>query len=205
MTAAMTMVVIVGLAVALFFNPIWISFEQTRTGVPDITGYRAAEVQDVTSAILEDLFLGPPAFDVAVQGRPVFDATERSHMVDVRNVLIPATIIFVAAAAALSILVVANRRHAWLWRAIGLASRALGVLGIVIAVSVLLLFDVVWGLFHRVFFPQGNFSFDPRTQRLTQLFPEQFWIETSVGVAVVGLALALLVSLYARRRTKDGA
>ena len=197
-----TVVAIVGIAVAVFFNPFWIGFEQARTGVPEITGYSAAEVQDVTGSILEDLFLGPAAFDVAVQGQPVLGAAERSHMVDVRNVLVPATIAFVAAVSALAVLVAANRRSAWLWGAIGFASRGLGVLGIVIAATILLLFDAAWGLFHLVFFPQGNFSFDPRTQRLTQLFPEQFWIETSIGVAIVGLTLALGLSFIAHRAAR---
>lgn len=34
-----TVIVIIGLTIALFFNPVWIGFEQERTGVPVITGY----------------------------------------------------------------------------------------------------------------------------------------------------------------------
>lgn len=61
-------------------------------------------------------------------------------------------------------------------------------------------FDAAFLLFHRVFFPQGNFTFDPGTQRLVQLFPEQFWTETAIGIAAVGLVLAIVVTLLARRR-----
>ena len=56
-------------------------------------------------------------------------------------------------------------------------------------------------MFPLVFFPQGNFMFDPSVQRLVQLFPEQFWTETAIGIALVGLALALAVTVLARRRT----
>jgi integral membrane protein (TIGR01906 family) len=195
-----TVIAIVGVTVALFFNPLWIGFEQDRSGVPGITGYTPDQVRAVTGSILADLFLGPPDFDAAVDGQPVLDAAERSHMVDVRNVLLPTTILFGAAIAALAALLATNMRRAWLWRAIGLGSGALTVAGIVVGIGVVFFFDAAFLLFHLVFFPQGNFSFDPRTQRLTQLFPDQFWTETSTAIAIVGLAIAAAVTLAARRR-----
>lgn len=193
-------VVILGVAIALFFNPLWIGFEQERSGVAAITGYTPDEVQAVTESILHDLFLGPPAFDAALDGQPVLDVAERSHMVDVRNVLLPATISFGIAIVVLALLLVTNWRRAWLWRGIAVGSGALALIGVVIGIAVLFFFDAAFLLFHLVFFPQGNFSFDPRTQRLTQLFPDQFWTETSIAIAVAGLAIAAAVTFVARRR-----
>ena len=72
--------------------------------------------------------------------------------------------------------------------------------GIIVGIAVLFFFDAAFLLFHLVVFPQGNFSFDPRTQRLTQLFPAQFWIETAMAIAAVGLLLAAAAPLIARRR-----
>lgn len=192
-------IAIVGVAVVLFFNPLWISFEQERSGVPEITGYTSDQVRAVTGSILADLLLGPPAFDVAVNGRSVLDAAERSHMVDVRNVVIPATIGFGAAIASLGALLAVHRRRAWFWRAIALGSGALALAGLVVGVVVLFFFDAAFLAFHLVFFTQGNFSFDPRTQRLTQLFPDQFWTETSIAIAVVGFAISLVVAVAAQR------
>lgn len=193
-------VAILGVAVALFFNPVWIGFEQERSGVPAITGYTPDQVRAVTSSILADLFIGPPEFAVAVDGQPVLGAAERSHMVDVRNVLLPVTILFGVAIAVLAVLLATIGRRAWLWRAIALGSSALAVAGVVVGIAVVFFFDAAFLLFHRVFFPQGNFSFDPRTQRLTQLFPDQFWTETSVAIAIVGLAIAIAVTFVARRQ-----
>lgn len=195
-----TVIVVIGLTVALFFNPLWIGFEQERTGVPAITGYTSDQVQGVTGSILADLYFGPPAFAVAVNGQPVLDGAERSHMVDVRSVLVPVTILFGVALAVLVALVAAYRRSAWVWRAIARGSSALVLVGIVVSVAVLFFFDAVFLLFHLVVFPQGNFSFDPRTQRLTQLFPDQFWTETSIAIAVVGVTIAVAAGLVARRQ-----
>lgn len=195
-----TVIVIIGSTVALFFNPLWIAFEQERSGVAAITGYEPDQVGAVTGSILADLFYGPPAFAVTVNGQPVLNAAERSHMVDVRNVLLPVAVLFVISVGLLAALVAANRQRAWVWRAIARGSAAIVLVGIVVTVAVLFFFDAAFLLFHLIFFPQGNFSFDPRTERLPQLFPDQFWTETSTGIAVVGLAIASLVTVVARRR-----
>lgn len=199
--AVAAVIAIVGFTVALFFNPLWIGFEQERSGVPAITGYTPDEVRDVTGSILGDLFLGPPEFDAAVGGEPVLDAAERSHMTDVRNVLLPAAILFAAAVAVLVVLIATNGRRAWLWRAIAIGSGALTLAGVAAGVAVLFFFDAAFLLFHLIVFPQGNFSFDPRTQRLTQLFPDQFWTETAAAIAITGAALAVTVTIVAWRRT----
>ena len=193
-------IVILGVAVAMFFNPLWIGFEQERAGVPAITGWTSEEVQAATNSILADLFVGPSSFSVAVNGQAVLDAAERSHMVDVRNVVLPATLVFASALVLLATLFVTSRRQAWFWRAMALGSGALTIVGVVVGIAVLFFFDEAFLLFHLVFFPQGNFSFDPRTQRLTQLLPDQFWTETAIGTAVVGLLIAAVVTVVAHRQ-----
>ena len=195
-----TVVVIVGLAVALFFNPLWIAFAQDRAGVPSITGYTPAQVREVTGALLKDAVLGPPDFTVEVNGQPVLDAAERSHMVDVYRVMRVFEGVVGLAVLALVLIVWPNRRRGWVWRAIGRGAGTLALAGVVIGVAVLFFFDAAFLLFHLVFFPQGNFLFDPGTERLTQLFPDQLFSETSIALAVAGLAIALAVTLAARRR-----
>ena len=198
-----TVIVIVGLTVALFFNPLWINFEQERTGVPGFTGYTAEQVREATGSILSDVILGPPEFAVEVNGQPVLDAAERSHMVDVYNVMRIFIGVVGLAVLALVLIVWPNRRRGWAWRAVARGGAALALVGVVIGVAVLFFFDAAFLLFHLVFFPQGNFMFDPRTQRLPLLFPDQFWTETSTAIAIGGFVLALAVTLAARRRA-DG-
>ena len=193
-------IVILGVAVATFFNPLWIGFEQERSGVPAITGWTSEQVRSATGSILADLLFGPPSFAVAVNGQPVLVAAERSHMVDVRNVLLASVVILGVAFALLAALFATNRRRAWFWHAIAAGSGALTVVGVVVGVAVLFFFDAAFLLFHLIFFPQGNFSFDPRTQRLTQLFPDQFWTETAMAIAVLGLLIAAGVTVVARRQ-----
>src|SRR2546430_14703599 len=60
----------------------------------------------------------------------------------------------------------------------------------VIGVAAALAFDPLFLLFHDVFFPQGNFLFDPATSNLLRLYPEWYWQGITAGVGVSVLALA---------------
>lgn len=124
-------------------------------------------------------------------------------MVDVRGVLLPFAAFVLLAAAVLAGVLAVNRHHAWAWRAVARSAGALTVAGVVAGIVVVLFFDAAFLAFHLVFFPQGNFSFDPRVARLTQLFPEQFWTETAIALALVTLLVSAGVALVAYRRASE--
>ena len=196
------LIAILGLAVAFFLAPGWVAFEQGRSDVVARTGFSPAEVRAVTASILSDLVLGPPAFKVEVDGRPVLDAAERSHMGDVRNVLELFAAVVIAANVTLLGILVANRRAAWAWRAVARGSALLALATLVAGAASLLFFDALFGIFHLVFFPQGNFAFDPRTERLVQLFPDQFWSDTTMALSALVVVLATLTMIVAKRRAQ---
>jgi len=197
-----TVIAIVGLTIALLFNPVWVGFAQERADVPTLTGYTPEQVRAATGSILADVFVGPPVFAVTVANEPVLGETERSHMVDVHQVVRMFAALVAIAVLALLVTVWPNRRRAWVWRAVARGSTALAVAGVVIAVAVVFFFDAAFLAFHLVFFPQGNFLFDPRTQRLTALFPEQLFTETAMALALAGLATAVAVTFLARRAAR---
>lgn len=200
--AVASVIVIIGLTIALFFNPIWVGFAQGRAGVAELTRYSPAQVRTVTGAILSDVILGPPKFTVEVDGQPVLTDTERGHMVDVFDVVRRALAVLAIAVVALIVVFATNRSKAWPWRAVAAGSGVLVATGAVIGIAVVFFFDAAFMLFHRVFFPQGNFMFDPETQRLVQLLPGQFWTESATAVTATALALAVVVTLVARRQAR---
>ena len=61
---------------------------------------------------------------------------------------------------------------------------AVVILGVIATVA----FDAVFETFHELFFPAGSFDFDP-SSKLIQLFPDQFWFETSLLLGLVILAV----------------
>ena len=121
---------------------------------------------------------------------PPFTADEYAHMADVRRVFGGAKVVLATA-----IIVIAIRlQRAWLRRDAlrlvrdGAVAAAVGVLVIGIAAAVA--FDPLFLLFHEIFFPEGNFLFDPATSNLIRLYPDWYWqgITGLVAGSFIGLA-----------------
>jgi integral membrane protein (TIGR01906 family) len=199
-----TGVVILAVAMIPFLNPLWVSFEQGRARAEAWTGYSPAQLRQATDAILSDVIVGPPSFDVVVAGEPVLNARERAHMTDVRGVFVG-----LAALALVSVVVllVAHRLthgSGGFWRAVrrGAAVLAVGVL--VAGVIGTFAFDAAFEVFHRLFFAGGSYTFDARTDRLVQLFPDQFWFETSLALGALMVLLCLVAWRVATERAAAG-
>ena len=58
-------------------------------------------------------------------------------------------------------------------------------------------FDAFWNRFHVILFPSGNWEFDPRTDRLIQMFPDDFWRDVTLWIALGTLVELLLLSIGA--------
>ncbi|OGO57732.1 MAG: hypothetical protein A2V85_18420 [Chloroflexi bacterium RBG_16_72_14] len=197
-----SVLVVLALAILPFLNPVWVGFAQERAQAAAWTAFAPADLRAVTDAILADLVLGPPDFDVSLAGQPVLNEAERGHMRDVRTVFLG---LYLAAAVGALVLVAAfalarGRARARLWRRLSRSGLMIALVTVAGGLLALVFFDAAFALFHRVFFPQGNWQFDPATDRLVQLFPERFWVETSVAVGVVVVVLGFVLAWVGRRR-----
>jgi len=134
-----------------------------------------------------------------------FTTAEVAHMADVRTVFRGAEF---AAALALFVLifrVVRARRRGDALRLVRAGTLIAAGLVAIIGVAAAVAFDPLFLLFHDVFFPQGNFLFDPATSNLIRLYPEWYWQGITAGVGVSFIVVALLVAAAAhialRRRS----
>jgi integral membrane protein (TIGR01906 family) len=131
-----------------------------------------------------------PSF--ATTARPLFDDNERLHMADVRAVFQATKLAFVAGL----VLVLGILR----WTARTLRARlirdaaiAAGVGVSVLALGAAVAFDRLFLLFHEVFFPQGNFLFEPGSNLLI-LYPDSYWYWVTL---VIGLAFVATMATTA--------
>jgi integral membrane protein (TIGR01906 family) len=200
-----TPIVIVAASVLLFLNPLWIGFEQTRSDVPAWTGYTPEEVSQVTGSILSDLVFGPPRFDVHVNGTQVLDPREVGHMADVRSVMMSLGALALVALVALLVAAATTWRRRRFWRGVEVGATVLVVSVVVVGAAFAVFFDQAFLLFHDIFFAPGTFQFDPSKEKLVQLFPDQFWSDTSVALAIVVLLLGVIAVFGSRRMTGGGA
>lgn len=199
-----TALVLLAIAILPFLNPVWVGFEQGRAGSAAWTGMAPADLRVVTDAILGDLVLGPPEFDVALDGQPVLNERERGHMRDVRQVF--ASLYVLAGLGALVlvgafVLARGPAARARLWGRLGMTGRVVAVATIAGGIAGLVFFDTAFLLFHELFFPPDSFLFDPSTERLVQLFPESFWVETSIAVGIVVVLLGFGLAWLGARRS----
>jgi integral membrane protein (TIGR01906 family) len=119
-------------------------------------------------------------------------------------VLMGLGLVALLAAILLPIAGLASRGRRWFWRAVAAGARVLVVGVVVVGLGFAIFFDQAFELFHEIFFAPGTYVFDPRTEKLVQLFPDQFWSETSVAVAGVVLVLAAAVALVGGRLGREG-
>jgi integral membrane protein (TIGR01906 family) len=143
---------------------------------------------------------------------PLFTEDEYSHMADVRRVFDGAKLLIPAGLFVMAIRLQRARSHsveAMLKLARdGAVAAGVGIaaVGIVAAFA----FDQAFLLFHEVFFPQGNFLFDPATSNLVRLYPDWYWegITFRIGLSFIAVAAAVAfaagVGLRRARSTRLG-
>jgi integral membrane protein (TIGR01906 family) len=147
---------------------------------------------------------GAPEPATCCGGRSLFDESERGHLADVRQVFRAVNIVWTIAGVVVVALLLRARLRGYVLRMVraGALASAAGVLavGIVAAVA----FEPLFLAFHYVFFPQGNFLFDPATSNLLRLYPESYWygVTLRVGIAFVAVALALAGAAHLALRSR---
>lgn len=198
--SAATALGILAVAVLLVLPPFVLHPLLDAAGSASFLGVTPAEAHRLSDLTVTELVLGPGTFAFAGPGGgPLFDSAEASHLRDARALLYG----FLGLGALALLLVAAafirgRRLMAWQRVARGGGFLAVGVM--VVGVVALLAFEPAFELFHRVFFPGGNWAFDPGSQRLVQLYPLAFWRYVSALVGVIALTLGTATWWLARRR-----
>lgn len=198
--AVATAILIVGLAILPFLSPAWVAFEQDRAQAAAWTGYSTEQLRGATDEILHDLVLGPPDFEATVDGAAVLTERERQHMRDVRGVFGGFALLAIIAAVIVAFAAIKRR-----WRPIGLGAKGLAIGVVAGGIVAFLAFDTAFEVFHQLFFASGSYTFDPATDRLVQLFPFEFWSETTIVLGGVILVISVIVALVAGRLERGSA
>lgn len=134
-----------------------------------------------------------------------FTDDEVAHMIDVRHVF---DVVKLAVPTGLFVVIVRLQRARLrgsraMWRLVRDGALAALVLVALIGAAAALAFEPMFLLFHRAFFPQGNFLFDPATSDLVRLYPDWYWegITLRIGASFVVGAAALAAVSAMRLRT----
>lgn len=202
---AATVLSLLALAVLLVLPPPVIHPLLDVAGSAAWLGFPTAETYRFSDATIGELVLGPGTFLIAGPGgAPLYYASEVSHLRDARVLFYGFLLLAVLSTSAVIFGLARSRGNArsetWGRIAKGGAGLALGVA--VLGAVALVAFEPAFELFHRIFFPAGNWAFDPATQRLVQLYPLQFWQLVSGLIGLIAAALGVLSWWIGARKEK---
>jgi len=190
---------ILAVALLLLLTPVWTHFALGASGGTNalVTSAQSLEINDRTVA---ELFVGPGTFHYSdPPGPTIYSADEAAHMRDVRVVLFG----FLALAGVSIVFIVASLmrrpRDAGRWRAVSRGGIWLIGAMVVLGVFAAFAFEAAFTLFHEIFFPGGNWSFDANSF-LIRLYPETFWELSSFALGTLAIVGGLSVWYLARRR-----
>jgi len=196
---AIVAAVLLVLTTPLYMHP---ALDQSQSAA--YLGTVPATARQLSDLTIHELYAGPGtfAFSWTPGGvvQPFYDAAEIQHLQAVHVVLFGFLALAAIGVLLLMVGLATVRGAAWFWRAMARGAISVASALLVIGVFAAVAFEQAFTLFHEIFFPGGDWSFDPATEHLVQLYPTAFW-ELTAGVLVgASVLIGLVVWWFARRR-----
>lgn len=189
-----TAIVILGAAAAIMLLPPVMSVGLEIGDSAAILGVSPEVARRASELSVQELLIGPGSFTFAVTpgGPPFYGPAEAAHMQNVRVVVYGFFGLVLAGAVAV---VLSTRRMPGrdVLRAIRRGATGLVLVLVAVGIGLVVAFDALFTLFHRIVFPGGGWQFDPTTQRIVQLYPAPFWEFAAGTLAVSSIAIGILV------------
>jgi integral membrane protein (TIGR01906 family) len=201
----LTPIIVLMLAVRILITPTFARVEYRIPGFPDDPfGFSLEDRLEWSEPSIrylvnsEDItYLETLSF---ADGEPIFNASELSHMEDVKSVVTGMRIALTVLMVGLLAVVVFAVRKGWrdkllmaLWRG------GWGVVGMIAAILlfVALSFDQLFTWFHQVFFTSGTWQFYT-SDTLIRLFPMRFWQDAFIAVGTISLVIGVLLIILCK-------
>ncbi len=205
-------------SIGLAVNSQWLyEYGFEKYNISQTTGLADAELEKAASGLISYFNSGEDAISLTVvkEGQPftLFNEREVAHLRDVKGLIrlnywiLLGTGIYILAYAGVSLSRGKNRGRL----ARGLAGGGGITLGLilVLGLAAMMDFDQFFLQFHLISFANDLYLLDPTKDYLIMLFPQGFWSDAAMVIALVATGLALVIAgtgggylLFARRQAK---
>lgn len=176
-----------------------------KYNIPAATGIELTELDRAAKELIHYFNSGEERINIVLKsGIPLYNEKEVAHLKDVKGLIqfdYHLQLMSLICALGYILVVVLWRRSGW-WPAISRLAHSLMYAGglslavmVVIGVAMLVAFDRVFIFFHLIGFSNLLWILDPRTDKLIQMFPEDYFFDAAMVLAGVTLALALVVGI----------
>jgi integral membrane protein (TIGR01906 family) len=197
---AATAVVLLAVALLPLLTP-W--FMHPALDAADSAGWLGTTSQtthQLSDATVHDLVVGGDFALTGPAGGAFFTAAEAAHMRDARTLLYAFLVVGVLSAGLVAANLAISRDRRATWRLVRRGSGGLAIAMIVGGVIGFFAFEPAFELFHRIFFPGGNWAFDPVTSQLVRLYPYLFWQIAAGALGAIAVGLAAMTWRFSGRR-----
>lgn len=201
LTILFVTIFIVGGAVELLATDSYLVFEYGKASFPpDPFGYTQQQRFILASTNIHYVRAHLPGDELSKQflnGVPVYNLREVSHMADVQTVFQSVTRVWQAVFILLLLMGLIFWQQGERWTlASAIQSGGVVASGLVVSIALFALFSwQVWfDLFHRFFFTDGSWLFN-YSDTLIRLFPLKFWFDATFTLTTFSLAGGLLLAV----------
>lgn len=193
------------IAVPILFRPFY--YLQINTlQLPDRTGWSEEIIRDAYDDVLDFCVFGKPF----ATGQLAWSESGRSHFADVRTLFLLDFWVLGVSAVLCALMLGLRLWKKWVFRPVlghGPGFWAGGIAGacvLIVAGLAALDFDRAFVVFHAIFFPgKDNWIFNPATDQIIQIMPEQFFCNCAILIGVIFLtccAVLVLTDLLRRKQ-----
>ncbi|WP_297290015.1 TIGR01906 family membrane protein [uncultured Flavonifractor sp.] len=192
------------IAVPILFRPFYY-FQINALELPERTGWSEEIIREAYDDVLDFCVLGEP-FGT---GQLAWSESGRSHFADVRELFILDFWALGISAVLCGFLLVLRLWKKWVFRPLlghgpGFwAGTIAGGCVLIVAGLAALDFDRAFVIFHAIFFPgKDNWIFDPTTDQIIQVMPEEFFCNCAILIGVIFLTCCSILVLTDLLRRK---
>lgn len=182
--------------------------EYKKYDVASSLNMEMSDILDVTKQMMA--YLRGNRADLVVQtvvgGEPreFFNAQEKSHMSDVRNLFLGGLLvrkISLGVAAVMILFVILLRRKKWCYvlaEAFQISTIIFTAFSVLLGIFITTDFNDVFIVFHKIFFTNNLWLFDPATSLMINMLPEGFFFDTVLAVGAIFLVFLVAVLVLSR-------
>ncbi|MHB8049816.1 MAG: lipoprotein intramolecular transacylase Lit [Coriobacteriia bacterium] len=201
--AVVIVLVVIGGSVSLLTTPPYVRLLVRAVNSAELTGLGEQTTLEVAEGVRRFVVdPGAPALPSTIDGTPAFNDAAVEHLVDVRDVMVPARWLTLSLFALTAVWTLVRRRTPSGRRTLAHASAAAATImlgGAALAVAAGAFdFNALFAWFHSLFFAEGTWVF-PYEALLIRVFPLPFWIAAGATWGALVLIAAAALCLFVRR------
>ncbi|MCJ7856259.1 TIGR01906 family membrane protein [Lachnospiraceae bacterium NSJ-143] len=185
---------------AAFLDIDYYGYEFEKNGSDNTTGFDSYRLENEAELLIDYMKLPDTGTLKRFETSDFFNDREKIHMRDVRTIVRSAVTVRRAALAAgfvlaVMLLIIGTDRRVIAGAFSVVFGTAIGMF-ILLSVVTAIDFDRAFVIFHKLFFNNDFWLFDPAESRLINMVPERFFVDTSFRVCVIFLTISAAIFIY---------